>query len=111
MATPHPFPWRLSIPGIGVVLAILPFFFEQWGNQQPWWNTMPWLVILFTALGIFAGALYGEITDRRSDLREWFRSRRRIFDVQFHPASEIKGGADLNVPYFALKCERRMRDM
>lgn len=97
------FPWRLSIPGIGFVIALLPFLFEQWGNQQPWWNKMPWLEILLCIAGVFIGAIYADVTDDKSDLRAWWRSRGDMFEAKTMSVSR----SDEKMEWFELTIQLR----
>lgn len=42
---------------------------------------MPWLTLLAAALAFWAWAIYGDVVNHNSDLRTWWRQRRRVFEV------------------------------
>jgi hypothetical protein len=71
--------------------------------QVVWWASVIAGLILI-------GFLLADFSNPGTGLSEWWRRRRRVFEPTFYPASEIRDGAHLNVPYFSLMFLKRTRD-
>jgi hypothetical protein len=105
-----PFKEYLPAPGLASLVGATWFASQQWLQFQTWWAHVPWLVIIVACLAFTAGTFYADLWNENSQLRRWWGDRRRVFEVIFHPASEVRDGVDLNTPYFALKFLGPIRD-
>ncbi|ABA04540.1 hypothetical protein Nwi_1279 [Nitrobacter winogradskyi Nb-255] len=99
------FPFReyLPVPGLILLFGAAWFCSQQWLQFRPWWVDVPWIAILATIAAFGLGTFYADLYNDNSQLRRWWADRRRVFNVVFHPASDVKDGYEVQTPYFSVR--------
>jgi hypothetical protein len=68
-------------PLVGIALVWWLIDHGIWSNPPDWLKNAPWSVVTALFVGLVAGQLLADWRNDKSPLREWWRRRRRLFDV------------------------------
>lgn len=94
---------RYGLFSIVIVIKVLQWLLEKiLGRILPVSFANYLFDLAVVAALILVGFLIADLNNTNSDIRRWWREHRALFDVGFHPASEVIEKEEIGTPYFSL---------
>ena len=95
-------------PGLPIVVGLVMNSLAEAGAVQEWWQEIPWILIAVFFSAWLAGAVYADLLNPNSKLRNWIRYKLRFFDVEsLVPRHHVNAAVDELQLTLRLKFNRR----
>ena len=99
---------RYIAPGLPIVVGLVMNTLAEAGAAQEWWQEIPWIIIALFSGAWLAGAVYADLLNPNSKLRNWIRYKLRFFDVEsLVPGHHVNAAVDELQLKLRLKFNRR----